>query len=110
MNTTPRVNAVIGEVMAKHQMETPNALAKYFEEVHQELAPLAREMEQELGKLREDYASLNRLVDSQERQIFKMRGIQIAAKNLIAMKGRYNTEQAYQRLVDAVGKQEGGKP
>ena len=48
MNNTPRVEAVIDQVMAKHPNIGPGAQAKYYEEVHQQLAPLARELEREV--------------------------------------------------------------
>lgn len=53
MTQSPRVDAVIAEVMAKHPGETPRALAIYYEAVHQDLAPLARQLEAENIRLRE---------------------------------------------------------
>lgn len=47
--SSPRVEACIAEVMARHPGTTPAAQARYFEAVHQELAPLARQLEQELN-------------------------------------------------------------
>lgn len=48
MNETPRVEAVIDDVMAMHSRISPSSQAKYYEEVHQRLAPLARDLEREL--------------------------------------------------------------
>lgn len=39
---------------------------------------------------------------AQQAEINRLRTIEDAAKNLVAVKGRYHSEQAYQRLVDAV--------
>ncbi len=50
--SSPRTEAVIAEVMAKHPGGTPAALARYFEAVHQELAPLCRQLEAENRELR----------------------------------------------------------
>lgn len=48
-SSSPRVEACITEVMARHPGTTPAAQARYFEGVHQELAPLARQLELELN-------------------------------------------------------------
>lgn len=45
---TPRVEACIAAVEAKHPHTGKAGMASYFEAVHQALAPLARELEREL--------------------------------------------------------------
>ena len=52
---TPKVDALIASVMAKHPGDSPKSLAVYFEAVHQELAPLARVLECENQRLRANY-------------------------------------------------------
>lgn len=52
VNKTPRVEAVIDDVMAKHPRISPASQAEYYEEVHQHLAPLARELEREVAAWR----------------------------------------------------------
>lgn len=47
---TPRVDALINEVIKKHPSISTASQAKYYEEVHQLLAPLARDLEIELAQ------------------------------------------------------------
>jgi hypothetical protein len=57
-STSPRTDALIDEVMARHPTDhlanssIKRALARYYEDVHQELAPLCRELEAENRALR----------------------------------------------------------
>lgn len=50
ITTTPRVDACIEAVMAKHPGFTTTEHALYYEAVHQVLAPLARQLELELAR------------------------------------------------------------
>lgn len=58
---TPRVDALIDEVMAKHTGFGKTAQAAYYEAVHQKLAPLARQLEHELAVMREERDSQQRV-------------------------------------------------
>lgn len=41
-------------------------------------------------------------MEADEREIARLREIEDAARNLVAQKGRHNTEIAYKRLADAL--------
>ena len=45
---SPRVEALILDVIAKNPGRSAYAQAQYYEDVHQYLAPLARELEREM--------------------------------------------------------------
>jgi len=55
---TPRVEAIIDQVIRRHPGDSKESLARYFEDVHQELAPLARQLEIELSQANEKIAEL----------------------------------------------------
>lgn len=51
-----------------------------------------------------DSREISEAIDAAIEMIERMERIEAAAQNLVKMKGRHNTEIAYQRLVDALEK------
>ena len=51
-----------------------------------------------------DSCEIGKAIDAAIQMIERMERIESAAQNLVKMKGRHNTEIAYQRLVDALEK------
>jgi len=56
------------------------------------------------GQPQPDPREIGEAIDAAIEMIERMERIEAAAQNLVKMKGRHNTEIAYQRLVDALEK------
>jgi len=90
---TPRVDAIIDQVIHRHPRDSKASLARYFEDVHQELAPLARQLEIELQQANEKIAELQKVL---KEFVGSVRASDEALKNL------KHPEIAYEALMEKI--------